>query len=265
MTTSNSAPSLPESSHAPIGQAGGMLEGPVFLVGSERSGTTLLRLMFDHHPQVAFFFEFEYSVTRMPETSGWPDLEEYYDFLEQNRIFRAARLTIDKGLDYPHLIDNFLRQKQRRDGKPVVGATVHYEFDRLLRIWPDARFIHLVRDGRDVARSVIAMGWAGNMYMAVEPWLRAETLWSSLSGRLPADRWMEIRFEKVVSEPETVLTRFCEFIGVPYDPMMLEYLQGLDLRAAVAREDEPVEDEGDTRRGPARRGPHWEPAGRARL
>jgi Sulfotransferase family len=45
-----------------------MIKKPVFLVGSERSGTTLFRLMLDHHPQIACFFEFEYAVSRMPET-----------------------------------------------------------------------------------------------------------------------------------------------------------------------------------------------------
>src|SRR5262249_10285452 len=96
-------------------------------------------------------------------------------------------------------------------------------FDRLLRIWPDARFIHIVRDGRDVGRSVIERGWAGNMYTAVEPWIEAELLWSRLCPVLAAERRTEIRYETLVGEPVATLTRLCEFIGVPYDPAMLEY------------------------------------------
>lgn len=216
-------PTLPGLSGASRTSAGRVLDRPVFMVGAERSGSTLLRLMLDHHPEIAFFFEFEYSVSRMPEASGWPDLAEYYEFLEGDRIFRAARLAVDRSLDYPHLIDSFLRQKRDRDGKPLVGAVVHYEYDRLLRIWPDARFIHILRDGRDVARSVIANGLAGNMYTAARTWDRAERLWSAFSRELPAGRWIEVRYEDLATKTEATLGRVCEFMGVSYDPAMLSY------------------------------------------
>jgi hypothetical protein len=200
-----------------------MIAQPVFLVASERSGTTLLRLMLDHHPQIAFFFEFAYSVVHMPEPEGWPDLDEYHRILETDRIFLAGDLTVDKNLDYPHLIDDFLRQKRDRDGKPIVGAVVHHNFDRLLRIWPDARFIHLIRDGRDVGRSYIEMGWAGNMYTAVEGWCEAEALWEKVSNMVPEGRRIDVRHETLVREPEATLTGICEFLGVPYDAAMFDY------------------------------------------
>jgi hypothetical protein len=203
--------------------ANDLIEQPLFLVGSERSGTTLLRLMLDHHPQIACSFEFDYAVAMMPDSQGWPDLNEYHAFLATNRPFQTAGLTIDPSLDYPRLIDSFLRQKWDPDRKPWVGATVHYHFDRLLRIWPDARFIHIVRDGRDVGRSVIELGWAGNMYIAVEDWIEAETLWARLCPTIPAHRRAEVRYETLVSEPEAALTRLCAAIGVPYDPAMLSY------------------------------------------
>ncbi len=205
-------------------RTGDLLKRPVFLVGSECSGTTLLRLMLDHHPRIAFFFEFQYSVAKMPERTGWPDLTEYCDYLEGDRIFRAARLSVDPTLDYPHLIDSFLRQKRDRDHKDVVGAVVHYDYDRLLRIWPDARFLHIIRDGRDVAQSAMAHGWGGNLYSAAYKWLDAEELWSRFSAELPPDRYHEVRYEDLVRFPEEVLDRICEFIGVPYDRAMFDYL-----------------------------------------
>jgi hypothetical protein len=199
------------------------VKAPIFLVGSERSGTTLTRIMLDSHPKIAFFFEFEYSILSMSDDGTWPDLDEYKKHLRSDRIFRHAKLSIDEGLDYPGLVDSFLVQKRDRDRKPIVGATVHYHFDRLLKVWPDARFIHLLRDGRDVARSIIEMGWAGNMYSAVEPWIEAETLWARLAPTLPDDRRIELRYEDLVSRPEEELTRVCDWIGVPYDPAMLAY------------------------------------------
>lgn len=204
-----------------------MIKQPIFLVGAERSGTTLLRLMLDSHPKLAFLFEFEYAVDQMSDSGGWPDLNQYHRYLEMDRIFQHAQqslgVTIDPNLDYPHLIDSFLRQKRDHKRKPLVGATVHYRFNRLLKIWPDARFIHILRDGRDVGRSTIEMGWGGNMYTAVERWIEAENLWASLSRELPADRRFDVRYETLVSEPITILTHLCTFLGITYDPAMFDY------------------------------------------
>ena len=165
-----------------------LVKKPIFLVGSERSGTTLTRLMLDHHPMIAFFFEFEYSILSMSDDGAWPDLGEYIAHLRNDRIFNHAQLSIDESLDFPHLVDSFLVQKRDRDHKPIVGATVHYHFDRLLKVWPDARFIHILRDGRDVARSIMEMGWAGNMYTAVNHWIHAERLWEEMCKTLPESR-----------------------------------------------------------------------------
>ena len=200
-----------------------LLTRPIFLVGSERSGTTLTRLMLDHHPMIAFFFEFEYAVDKMPDFDGWPDRREYHKYLRTDRVFNLANLVIDETLDYPHLVNSFLRQKRDRDRKPLVGATVHRHIDRLLRIWPDAHFIHIIRDARDVGRSVIEMGWAANMYTALDRWIEIENLWSRLCQELPADRRIEIRYETLVTEPNATLTSLCGFLGVPYDPAMLDY------------------------------------------
>lgn len=201
----------------------GFVKAPIFLVGSERSGTTLIRLMLDGHPQISFLCEFEYSILSMSDDGKHPNLGEYVERLREDRIFKAAKFSIDESLDFPSLLNSFLVQKRDRDGKPIVGATVHYHFDRLLKIWPDARFIHLLRDGRDVARSVIEMGWAGNMYTGVEPWIEAENLWTELSKTLPEGRRIDVRYEELVSEPVETLTRVCNWVGVPYDPAMLSY------------------------------------------
>jgi hypothetical protein len=116
-----------------------------------------------------------------------------------------------------------LEQKRQRDKKPLVGATVHRNFDRLLRIWPNARFIHIIRDPRDVARSIVQMGWAGNVWSAVDTWIEAETLWDKLRQQLTPDRCIEVRFEDLVNRPAAELARLCDFIGVRYTPQMFSY------------------------------------------
>lgn len=198
---------------------------PIFLVGAERSGTTVLRLMLSHHPQIAWCNEFEYAVDRIPDADGWPQLEDYYQWLETHRVFQATGFVIDRSLSYPKLVNSFLLQKQNQESKSIIGATVHRHFDKLLRIWSDARFIHIVRDGRDVARSCIGMGWAGNVWTGVERWIEAEQLWKKISQIVPQERQIEVTYETLISEPVKTLTRLCDFIGVPYDDAMLSYPQ----------------------------------------
>ncbi len=196
---------------------------PIFLVGAERSGTTVLRLMLASHPQLAWCNEFEYAVDLVDEDGTPPPLEEYYEWLETHRVFRATEFEIDRDLTYPQLVNSFLSQKRSRENKPLVGGTVHRHFDRLLGIWPDARFIHLIRDGRDVARSCIGMGWAGNVWTGVGRWLDAEQLWEQLCLELPRERFFELKYETLIEKPVETLTRLCEFIGIPYDEAMLNY------------------------------------------
>ena len=127
-----------------------LVDEPVFLVGAERSGSTLLRLMLDHHPLIAFHFEFDFAVDMIGPNGELPPIQLYHDYLAAHRIFLQSRAEIDFSLDYRRLVRSFLIQKRNRDRKKFVGATVHHAFDRLPTIWPHARYIHLVRDGRDV-------------------------------------------------------------------------------------------------------------------
>jgi hypothetical protein len=193
----------------------------VFLVASERSGTTLLRLMLDHHPEIAFEKEFDFVVTQISDTGELPPLDSYLDWIA---TVRGADCVIDRSLDYRGLVNDFLRQKQAASGgKPHVGATLHRNFDRLRFLWPDARYVHLVRDPRDVARSVVQKGWAGNIYQGSEFWVAAENCWDSLVDHLASDQAIEIHYEDLVMRTEAVLTDICRFVGVEYSEEMLEY------------------------------------------
>ncbi len=217
-------PALPANGAAAAAAGTRGLLNPVhFLIGAERSGTTLLRLMLDHHPEIAWCSEFEYSVDKLPAGDGFPDMDRYIDWLKRDRIFRMHDWDIDRDLSYPALMDSFLRQK--RGCKRAIGATVHRNFPKLLRIWPQARFIYLMRDGRDVARSWINMGWSGNMWSAIEGWMTAELEWQELRAALPEDRWIEIRYRDLVRDPVQTLTRICEFLGTEFDEAMFEYVR----------------------------------------
>lgn len=204
----------------------GSLKAPVFLVGAERSGSTLLRIMLDNHPEVAFRNEFEFAVDRVGDDGSFPALDAYAEWLDLVRTFRMSGFEITPGLDYRGVVTDFLRQKRDRDGKRLVGATIHRRFKRILHIWPDARFIHLVRDGRDVAVSRMKMGWAGNVWSAAHEWVEVEHEIAELESSLPAGRMIRVRYEDIVRDAEAELTRICDLFGVGFTPAMLTFDDG---------------------------------------
>src|SRR5436305_748532 len=181
-------------SNAQLGGPSRLTRPPFFLIGSVRSGTTMLRLMLDHHPEIGCHFEFEYAIEQMTNAGDVPNVDEYREYLRHNRIFKLTKFHIDESLPYRDLVESFLLQKQKRDPKAVVGATIHYNFDRIRFLWPKARYIYLVRDGRDVAYSCMRQGWAGNLYNAVEFWMKAEASLRRLRYVVPEEQILEVRF-----------------------------------------------------------------------
>lgn len=194
---------------------------PLFVVGAERSGSTLLKLMLDHHPAISCPHQFEFALEHVGDDGAWPDLAAYWRALELDGVFQRSGFTIDRRLDYPSLQDHFLRERGR--GRSVLGGTLHRHFLRLLLLWPDVRLIHLVRDPRAVARSCVEMGWAGNAWAGVARWIEAEREWERVRAQVPAERRHEVRYEELVRDPERVLRGICAFVRVDYDPAMLRY------------------------------------------
>ena len=199
------------------------VDEPVFLVCSERSGSTLLTHMLDHHPEMAWALALEFAVEKVRAPGEWPPLDEYCAYLETHLVFQRSGMTVDRRLDYVSLVHDFLAQERARKRRPVVGAAVHRNFDRLPWLFPSCRFVHLVRDGRDVSHSLIGLGIAGNVWRGADRWSRTEAVWDRLRETLPAERVHEVRYEALVGAPEETLGAICEFIGVPYSDRMLAY------------------------------------------
>jgi hypothetical protein len=93
--------------------------------------------------------------------------------------------------------------------------------DRLAAIWPDARFVVLVRDGRDVALSVMGVPFGpNNAWAAARSWARAVQQGREAAARYPG-RVLEIRYEDLVTNPEHEVVTTCNFLGLEYSPQML--------------------------------------------
>lgn len=198
---------------------------PVFIYGALRSGTTLLRLVLDHHPGVAnpgeadFLFDHIHPDPTHP--SGWR-----YDIaaLSRDRIFRNAGLFMPPHCDGQDLLAHFLADYADR-APGILTLNVHRNAEKLMQLVPHARLVHLLRDPRDVARSVIAMGWAGTYLHACMLWEQTERAWDRAILQVPDSRVHDVRYEDLVEDPAGTLTGLCQFLSLPYAPNMLRFHQ----------------------------------------
>lgn len=217
-----------------------------FIVANPGSGTTMLRLMLDAHPEIAippethFLPEVIKECRRIRRRTG-----EFASAEQVTALIAGHRRWGDFHLDEEELVER-LRERQpvtarrairafyrlyaERQGKPRWGdKTPEYVLNmaRLGRLLPEARFVHVIRDGRDVALS--RTRWRasrGADPRPVESWARQWKRWieraRSQAPRLDG-RYLEIRYEDLVLDVEPTLRRVCEFVELDWDQVMLSY------------------------------------------
>lgn len=204
-------------------------QAPFFVVGCPRSGTTLLQTILDSHPDVAVppeshFFRYYLDVinAETPATSPWNDSRLIDDLLGNFRI-RSWGIQLDRrsllesASNTASVVDNLFRQYARSQRKRVWGDKTPQHalyLDVILRVFPQARVIHLVRDGRDVAESYLR-AFIGPTHVAIcaERWKRYVNTVGEMQSRLPPAQFLKVRYEDLVREPEAtgkVLWRFLQ-------------------------------------------------------
>jgi hypothetical protein len=209
-----------------------------FVVASPRSGTTLLRMMLDAHPQIAVPFETHFvpELIAAVEAGAGPDdalaviteHRRWGDFgLDREAL--ATRMRSHDPLTPGDAVRSFYLAYAEAQGKPRWGdKTPEYvEFMRpIAGAVGEARFIHVIRDGRDVALSRIRWrqkrsGKTPPVRRMARRWKEAITVARKQARRVP--HYLEVRYEDLVAEPEPTLRRICEFIEVEWSPEMLDY------------------------------------------
>ena len=219
----------------------------VFVVGSPRSGTTLLRLMLDAHPQLAIPPETGF-IPHTLSCIGGTDANRRQAFCEKLVNFPAiAPAWSDFGISRRALLNElaalmpfhldeaircFYRLYAARFGKTRWGdKTPNYGLyaPAIQRMLPEASFVHIIRDGRDVALSLRNLWFAPGKDMSslARQWRRDVSLTRKRSAGC---RYIEIRYESLVREPELELRKICEFIQLNYDPAMMRYYERAPAR-----------------------------------
>ena len=198
---------------------------PVFLVGTTRSGTTLLSLILDHHPKINFVGEFEWVFDYPGDLSDDISLDSYYCWLQTNRFFHSHKIQLTENMVFSDLARDFFSQMNdvKQNDNEIVGVQLHRHYHRVLELWPNAKFIHIVRDGRDVCASWMKFGWQGNSWKSGQEWKSLIQQWFDLKHQLSPENYIELRFEDLVSDTKGELSRITDFLELKYDPQMLSY------------------------------------------
>ena len=220
---------------------------PFFIVGNDRSGTTMLRMILDRGPEAAIPPEsmFLTDVTIPADALDGPAWQELLERVWDHPKVRLWELASPP----PRLPAGLGRMDAARfvlaapfeayagkHGKQRWGdKTPHYvhHVDHLLAIWPDARFVVLVRDGRDVALSLRRMPFGpNNAWAAAQWWARGIRAGRTAQRRHP-EQVLTVRYEDLVADPVTHVSAICAFLDLRYSPAMLE-LERADRTKIVA-------------------------------
>ena len=217
-----------------------------FVVGVGRSGTTLLRLMLDAHPELAIPPETHF-VPALIERFGAsePSAGELVEAVTNEPSWRDFGLSEDElrkafaeaGAGPADAIRAFFAAYASRHAKPRWGDKTPVYIESIAEIGnvlgDQARFVHLIRDGRDVAVSRRARAAARGR----EPTPAADEA-ATWKRRIEGARrqassvshYREWRYEDLVAEPDGVLREICEFTELEFDPAMLDYHRGASER-----------------------------------
>jgi hypothetical protein len=224
------------------------------IVGTGRCGTTLLRMMLDAHPDLAIPPETHFipTLARMFEDQS-KQLDDFLDVVGSFHTWqdfgvdvRALRAALDstEPFSLTRALRTFYRLYADKFGKARWGdKTPMYFADMCLvqRALPEARFIHLIRDGRDVALSIKDLWFGPNSIHDVAQW------WVSRINQARSQVhdlgwYLEVKYEDLVRAPEQVLRGICDFIELPWYQGMLDYYERAAQRLEELRHDAPTHD-----------------------
>jgi hypothetical protein len=206
----------------------------------------MLRAMLDSHPQLAvppesYFVAPALARADRYERAGGVDTDALLGAIAADPSFAEwqipeakvrARWREHPPADVAAAILDLYALYAAEHGKSRAGdkTPAHVlQVELLARAFPNARILHIVRDGRDVVPSLMAMHFGPDRFGAAALFWRDRVSRGRAGGaRVGRDRYREIRYEDLVADPATVLAGVCEFFALPFDPAMLAYHERAD-------------------------------------
>ncbi len=234
----------------------------VFIVGCPRSGTTLLQRIVNAHSQIAIIPESHWVPRLFDKRKGLtaeglvtPELissllmQPEFAALQINRPQLAALLGTGRPVSYADFITGIFDLYGKARGKTLVGNKTPgfaRRMGTLHALWPRARFVHLIRDGRDVYLSTLHRPLKNPKPGVFDSWnedaATTAALWWEWNVRvgqragnsLGPELYYPMRYESLVAGPAAECEALCAFLGLPYDDAMLRFHEG-QARPRAAR------------------------------
>lgn len=235
-------------------------EAPFFIIGSPRSGTTMLRLMMTSHRQVVVPPECGFIIWLKNHYGSWSSTDSVssevverfvqdltgckkFDTWELSRNSLADYILASVPRSYSELCASICevyasklnKQAERWGDKNNFHVNHIWDLDE---IYPNAKFLHTVRDGRDVAcsyREVMSLNTTSpyrpslptDVESIAKVWASDVAEVTTALEALPSARKMFVRYEDLVGNPELKLSEVCRWIGIDYMPSMLNFDRGV--------------------------------------
>ncbi len=215
---------------------------PLFMFGFERSGTTLLTMMVGAHPRLSCplsvtgaWWDFAGQVDKFGGLKTTADRRAMVDAVAEHERLQMWNVPFDTGEiasktrpeRFDDIVDGFHRAAAAAECKPAwvnMDIATLFRLEEVVRLFPTARFVQIVRDGRDVALSFKGYRFGGlNALEVAGQWSVATVTADRIGSALGPDRYLRIRYEDLIALPEQTLDRLCDFAGERFEPAMLDY------------------------------------------
>jgi hypothetical protein len=209
-----------------------------FVVGAPRSGTTLLRLMLDAHPQMAIPAETGFFITLgNPRESGalpasaadlvqlLTEQPNWVDFTISRQDFGRAVADL-RPFTVGEAVRTFFRLYAKVHGKVRFGdkSPLHcYHLPLIQETLPEAHIIHIIRDGRDAAASLRDVWFSPGRDPALLADYWAGAVLAGKEGGASCTHYLEVRYEDLVRNPRETLHVICNYLELPFSERMLAY------------------------------------------
>lgn len=216
---------------------------PFFIVGSGRSGNTLLRKLLNNHstvsiPPETYVLGKVIKKYRQQRTMRWIDLVEYifssFEFHPEFETFKISlsplvqelKIASKKNRNLAFMINRFyhyyaeqIESDCKRWGDKTPLNT--FALERIYSVFPDAKFINIIRDGCDVVSSYVRAGIYQSFEDAAKRW-RISTELVEKFYKNHHDAVLNVRYEELVTQPTSILRDICRFLGLNFESQMLE-------------------------------------------
>jgi hypothetical protein len=224
------------------------MKSPVFIVGCDRSGTTLLRLMLNQSSELYITPETKFLIPLQENQAIYGDFTQPYQRyffirdLQTNPAtsktftFAVLGLTIAEAesalaqaapTDFAGAAEAIFTTVAQKKHKQRWGDKTPHQIQNisfLAEAFASAKFVHIIRDGRGVAVSIRKAGWHGGKISKIaQYWQQQVNAGISAGKTLDSSRYYEVFYEQLLQQPEVTLRDLCDWLYLEYTPQMLKY------------------------------------------